>query len=268
MNLQHHPELLDRLAAAYALGTLRAGARRRFESIARQTPAVRAAALLWQERFAAMTELQGARAPDPNVWKRIENMLAAQRAQPSAPVPLPEAGGWRRAMGLWRGAAIAAGMAAAGALGVAVHLFGEVREGDLQLARAEAERGALAQHNAQLAGQLLARPEIRYVAVLHDERATATLLVTFDPAHSTLTVKRVASYQEAPDRSLQLWALPTAGSPRSLGVLGEGAVMRLAAARDQVAPVPTLAVTLEPRGGVQGGPTGPVLFKGALLQAP
>jgi anti-sigma-K factor RskA len=32
--------------------------------------------------------------------------------------------------------------------------------------------------------------------------------------------------------------------------------------------VPALAISLEPKGGVPsaGGPTGPVLFKGALLQ--
>jgi anti-sigma-K factor RskA len=32
--------------------------------------------------------------------------------------------------------------------------------------------------------------------------------------------------------------------------------------------VPTLAISLEPKGGVpsEGGPTGPVLFKGALIQ--
>jgi anti-sigma-K factor RskA len=32
--------------------------------------------------------------------------------------------------------------------------------------------------------------------------------------------------------------------------------------------VPTLAISLEPKGGVPsaGGPTGPVLFKGALIQ--
>ncbi len=78
MDLARHPELLDRLAAAYALGTLRGGARRRFEALARQSPAVRTAALIWQERFAAMTELQPADTPSPNVWKRIENLLAAE----------------------------------------------------------------------------------------------------------------------------------------------------------------------------------------------
>jgi len=106
------------------------------------------------------------------------------------------------------------------------------------------------------------------VAVLNDDRSSASMLVTFDPNRNTLTVKRIGAYQAAPDRSLQLWALPTGANPQSLGVLGDGAVMRLAAARDQVVPAPTLAVTLEPRGGVTGGPTGPIVFKGPLLQAP
>ena len=46
MNITQHPELLDRLAASYALGTLRGGARRRFESLAREHATVRAAALV------------------------------------------------------------------------------------------------------------------------------------------------------------------------------------------------------------------------------
>ena len=37
MNLTRNPQLLDRLAAAYALGSLRGGARRRFEQLARDT---------------------------------------------------------------------------------------------------------------------------------------------------------------------------------------------------------------------------------------
>jgi anti-sigma-K factor RskA len=67
MNLNRHPELADRLAAAYALGTLRGGARRRFEALARQNPTLRAGALVWQERLSAMTELQAREAPSPNV---------------------------------------------------------------------------------------------------------------------------------------------------------------------------------------------------------
>ena len=67
MQLHRHPELLQRLAAAHALGTLRGGARRRFEAIAREHPAVRAAAIEWQTRVASLNELQAGAEPGPQV---------------------------------------------------------------------------------------------------------------------------------------------------------------------------------------------------------
>ena len=268
MNLLDHPDLADRLAAAYALGTLRGGARRRFEAQARQSPALRAAALAWQERFAAMTELQQGQAPSPNVWKRIENLLVAERAVP-AQVEEP-AGRWWDAVRLWRGAALVAGLGCIAVVGVSVYLSGELRLRDAQLAQLDQTRSTLAQQNVQLASQLQAQPAIQYVAVLSDDRAAASVLVTFDPKHNTLTLKRLGQFQEGPDKSLQLWALPTGASPRSLGVIAGGGVVKLTAAESQVREVPTLAISLEPKGGVpgEGGPTGPVLFKGALLQTP
>src|SRR6185369_11554890 len=101
MNLTDHPELADRLAAAYALGTLRGGARWRFEAQARHSPALRAATLAWQERFAAMTELQRAQAPGPNVWKRIENLVAAESGAAPPPPAVLLNGGWWRALTVW-----------------------------------------------------------------------------------------------------------------------------------------------------------------------
>jgi len=238
MNLLDHPDLADRLAAAYGLGTLRGGARRRFEAQARRSPALRAAALVWQQRFAGMTELQPGEAPSPNVWKRIDIELARQRQSGAAAQALAQ--DWRRALRWWRGAAFAGALAAFAALGV------------------------------QLAAQLQAQPQIQYVAVLTDDRSAASMLVTFDPSRNTLTLKRLGAFQEGPDKSLQLWALPPQGGPRSLGVLGADAVVKLTAAENQVRAVPALAISLEPKGGVPGerGPTGPVLFKGALLQTP
>lgn len=258
MNLIEHPERLDRLAGAYALGTLRGGARRRFETLAREQAPVRAAALVWQSRLASLNELQPEVAPDPAVWSRIANLVQADREaqallarRRASAAPSAGAAGWLRSLWLWRGATAAGALATVLALAVGLNLRqqlgGEIRE---------------------LQARLQATPQIEYVAVLADDQAAASMLVTFDPRQGRLTLQRVGPYREAADRSLQLWALPPSGTPRSLGVLGTDAVLRLAAGETEVREVPALAISLEPKGGVpsERGPTGPVLFKGALIK--
>jgi anti-sigma-K factor RskA len=258
MQLHRHPELLDRLAASYALGTLRGPARRRFETLAREQAPVRAAALIWQSRFSSINELQPSVAPAPAVWTRIDNLLRAERTQASmqaarTPTERPAEGfaGWLRSVLVWRMATAAGVLATVVAVTVGV-----------------GARDQLSQEVARLQTQLQTTPQIEYVAVLADDQAAASMLVTFDPKNNKLTLQRVGGYHEASDRSLQLWALPPAGSPKSLGVLGQEKLLRLTAGEGDVRDVPTLAISLEPKGGVPSatGPTGPVLFKGALIQ--
>jgi len=254
MNLTRNPLLIEQLAASYALGTLRGGARRRFEELARTHASVRAAALTWQGRLASVTELQPQQAPSPVVWKRIENLVAADKqaqAMQAARQAPASAASWWTSLGLWRGASAAGTMAAVVAvvtgLNLTATLNGQVRE---------------------LNAKLAATPEIRYVAVLADDKAAPSVLVTYDPKHSLLQLKHVGQFHPGPDKSLQLWALPQGGGPRSLGVLGDGTVVRLPAGSGEVNQVPALAISLERKGGVAPGmgPSGPVLFKGALLQ--
>ena len=258
MNLTQNPSLIEQLAASYALGTLRGGARRRFEALARTHVAVRASALIWQGRLASVAELQPQAAPSPAVWKRIENLVRAEReakAMQAARVPVAVSGPrWWASLSLWRGMTAAGTMAAVLAVVVGANLNSlNTRLGGQVLA---------------LTAKLSATPEIQYVAVLADDKAAASMLVTFDPKSNKLTLKRVGGFQERADKSLQLWALPQKGGPKSLGVLGADAVMRLSAAGSDVREVPALAISLEPKGGVPsaGGPTGPVLFKGALIE--
>ena len=254
MNLIRNPALVEQLAASYALGTLRGGARRRFEALARTHAPVRAAALIWQGRMASVAELQPQAAPSPAVWKRIENLVNAEKqakAMQAARQGHVAAVGWWASLGLWRGVSAAGAMAAVLAvvtgLNLTTQLNGQVQE---------------------LSAKLAATPEIRYVAVLADDKADPSVLVTYDPKHSQLQLKHVGQFHPGPDKSLQLWALHKAGGPKSLGVLGEGAVVRLPARSGDVNEVPALAISLEPKGGVPlgSGPSGPVLFKGALLQ--
>lgn len=262
MNFAHRPELLEQLAASYALGTLRGAARRRFEAVARQNVVVRAQALIWQERLASLTELQPSEAPSANVWKRIANVVESQRQQAAAGnAPAPAAAPLRRVLGFWRGAAGLGALASVVAVVVGFQLSGQLDSQATLLADA-------LQKNTALQAELQAMPDIQYVAVLSDDQAVASVLVTFDPKKQTLMLKRVADYHEAQDRSLQLWALPKAGAgPKSLGVVGEGKLVHLTAADSAVREMPALAISLEPKGGVSGeaGPTGPVLFKGALI---
>jgi len=248
MNLSANPQLIELLAASHALGTLRGGARRRFEAIAREQAPVRAAALVWQGRLASMAELQTPVVPDAAVWTRIRNLIEAEQQQQAiarqraAPTPAaaPAEGGWLSSLALWRSAAAAGALATVVAVVVGVNLSDQLR-------------------NA---------PAVQYVSVLHDDKAVPTMLVTFDPKKRQLLLQRVGDYHEGEDKSLQLWALPPGGAPRSLGVLGRDAALRLAAQEADVRSVPALAISLEPKGGVpsERGPTGPVLFKGALIE--
>jgi anti-sigma-K factor RskA len=261
MNLINNPQLLEHLASAYALGTLRGGARRRFEALAREQAHVRAAALVWQTRLASMNELQTLSVPSPAVWTRIDNLLqgekeaAVLRGQRRAGLQATDAhnrlGEWLRSLLVWRGAAAAGALATVMAVVTGLNLRAELG-GEVQALQAK----------------LLATPQIEYVAVLADGQSAASVLVTFDANSKKLTLQRVGSYQEAGDKSLQLWALPPAGGPRSLGVLGQDKLLRLTAGESDIREVPTLAISLEPKGGVPsaGGPTGPVLFTGALIQ--
>lgn len=260
MNLTRHPELVQRLAAAHALGTLRGGARRRFEAIAREHPSVRAAALEWQTRVASLGELQAPAEPAPQVWTRIQNLVQADadtarrdRARATAPAAPPRIGWWHN-LALWRSAGLA---------GVCTLLIATVVVSGLQN---EVQRQGI--QVADLQRQLLAAPDVRYVAVLNDDQAKPAVLVTFDPKNNRLSLQRVGGFQEAADRSLQLWALPPGSAPRSLGVLSPERLLQLAAEESAVREVPALAISLEPLGGVpsERGPTGPVLFSGALIQ--
>jgi len=259
LDLTRNPELLDRLATSYALGTLRAGARRRFESLARQHPSVRAAALVWQTRMGGLNELQMQHTPDPVVWTRIDNLVRAEQQEQSlrtarehAMAHRPDAApAWWSSLGWWRGASVAGAFATVLAVAAGWHFHVQLRT---ELAQSQA--------------QLQAIPQEAYVAVLQDDKSKASMLVTFDPRNKRLTLQRVGNYQESGDRSLQLWAIPASGAPRSLGVLDHDRLLKLTAGEADIRDVPTLAISLEPKGGVpgEGGPTGPVVFSGTLIQ--
>lgn len=272
MNLIHNPDLLDRLASHYALGSLRGGARKRFESLAREHASVRSAALVWQTRLASMNELQLQATPSPGVWTRIENLVLGelqaatlQSRKLIAGTEKSASAAWWSGLAVWRGLAATGALASIVAVTVGLNLRNQLQS---EMASQTTQMSQMGGEISRLQAQLLATPQIEYVAVLADDKSAASMLVTFDPKNKKLVLQRVGGYQEAGDRSLQLWALPPSGGPRSLGVLGGDKLLQLTANDGDIRAVPTLAISLEPRGGVPsaGGPTGPVLFTGTVIQ--
>jgi anti-sigma-K factor RskA len=210
MNVINNPDLLDRLASHYALGTLRGGARRRFETLAREHPGVRTAALVWQTRLASVNELQVQATPSPVVWTRIDNLVRGeldaatmQSRKQIAPTETTTTGWWQ-GLTLWRGVAAAGALASVIAIVTGINLKSQMG-GEI----------------GRLQAQLLATPQIEYVAVLADDKSAASMLVTFDPKNKKLVLQRVGGYQEAGDRSLQLATSalcprsPSAWSPKA-----------------------------------------------------
>jgi anti-sigma-K factor RskA len=110
---------------------------------------------------------------------------------------------------------------------------------------------------------------IKYVAVLLDEAKAPALLVTLDPLEAAWQVQRLNSVVEGGEDTMQLWALPNEGEPRSLGILTRGnKTLSLPVADGALVEVPRLAISVENKGGVEPGvgPRLPYLFEGVLIQ--
>jgi anti-sigma-K factor RskA len=227
LNLRNKPELVERLAAEYALGTLRGRARDWLRRAMREDAALARAVTEWEARLAPAADAVRAVEPPARVWRGIEERLGP-------PVP-PKKGSFWRSLGL-----VAAGAAAA-LVAVAVLLPPE-------------------------------KPGIpaAYVAVLSDPKTQRAVMVVSARRNETaLQIKMLDPSIRVADRSLELWALPLKGGPRSLGLLeSEKTALKLVSAADQaLGDVPTLAVSLEPRGGSRtGAPTGPVLYSGPCVK--
>jgi anti-sigma-K factor RskA len=232
VNYRNNVKLCDRLAAEYALGTLKGGARRRFEGWMHDDAALRRSVGEWQDRLAPMVEFAGPAMPRQQVWRTIERRLDLRRA----PTLLQRWG--IDALAFWRNLGIGASVAAA--LLVLV-----------------------------LGGQAFNAPAIDYVASLTDEQSKEAFLVTVDQRHQVLEIKVMAGTQVPSDKTLQLWAVPKQGAPRSLGLVASAQATRLALpGRATGEDVVLLAVSLEPKGGSPNpnGPTGPILYKGKWLR--
>jgi anti-sigma-K factor RskA len=236
MNIRENETLRERLAAEYVLGTLRGGARRRFDGWLYNDAALRRTVSEWQERLMPMAEMPAPQVPPPQVWRDIERRLHLAAASVTGTAPASP-GRWWDSLGWWRGLGLASSAVAA-LLAVAIGV------------------------------RTLQTPSIDMVATLNDAQAQPALVVTADSRSQTMQVKVVGGAPVPDDKTLQLWAIPKQGNPRSLGVLGAGSSKLALDQRAIGSDVVLLAISLEPRGGSPdpNGPTGPVLYKGPWVR--
>lgn len=233
--------LADRLAAAYASGVLRGGARRRFEALLPSHPTLRVALAAWNDRLMPLTVALEPIEPPARVWTRI---LA--RLDGAAAVPRGDSADARpRGLGFWRALA---GFASVAAVTLAVLLA-------VPSAMPPPVLVVLSSTGATDTPGMPSRPP-------------AAIVASFVPTSGELVAMPVVPMPPMPDRSLHLWAIPAdGGAPRSLGlVTGDGRVMTMPARSLEGAK--QLAVSLEPKGGSPSpGPTGPVVYAGAVTPA-
>lgn len=124
---------------------------------------------------------------------------------------------------------------------------------------------------ASFAGALLythytVPPAPQTVAVLNGDSQQGSWVVSLSPDKTQLTVEAINASAIQPDRSLQLWLIPPGEKPQSLGLIEHPARQQVVVTNMPLASLPTLAISLEPRGGSPTGqPTGPVLYSGKLI---
>ncbi|MFZ2307315.1 MAG: anti-sigma factor [Rhodoferax sp.] len=144
----------------------------------------------------------------------------------------------------------------------------------LVLASIAAAAGAsmFAQFQAQIEhvqSQLKATAQVKYVAVLFDDKQAPAMLVTMNLQDNEMQIQRLNAVTEGREDSMQLWALSEGDPVRSLGVIGsKSKTLRLPATERDFASATTLAISVEDKGGARpgNGPRLPYLFKGSVIQ--
>jgi anti-sigma-K factor RskA len=111
--------------------------------------------------------------------------------------------------------------------------------------------------------------QLQYVAVLLDEKNEPAMLLTQTSGEAFMQLQRLNSVVEGSEDSMQLWALPEGGAPRSLGLLTPKLkTLRLAATDQSLVGVQKLGMSVEAKGGVSDkqGPRLPYLFTGTVVR--
>jgi anti-sigma-K factor RskA len=244
------PDLLDRLASEYVLGTLRGRARRRFEQLIRTQAVARAATREWETRLATLAQSVPAVDPPGRVWQAIDAQLGsgadARRAPPATSASPAVAASGARWLAWWKPA-----------LGFA---FGAA----LTVALVQTMPGRFMSVD-ELAQREQALPQ-SYVGLLLDAEGQPALLLSSTRHGRVMTVKSLRPLALPSGKVAQVWALPKDGAPFALGAVepakppGRVSFQMADSSERLLSQVPRLAVSFEDAPVPSGASTKPSEF--------
>ncbi len=234
-----HPDLRNRLASEYVLGTMRGRARRRFQEYLKRDADLRTEVARWEAHLTPLADRLPDVEPPARVWSRIEAQI--DRSISGA----PKASGFWGSLGFWRTLGL-------GASGVAAALLVAFVTRQPVLSPVPIEQ------------------EPMLTAVLAEDNNEARVYIE-QPKSNVLMVKMVKPWKRNPGVAHELWVIPKEGVPRSLGVINSADDTRInvAGLDMKLANGALLAVSVEPPGGSpSGAPTGRVVCKGSIAWMP
>jgi len=231
MNWHQHPDLINQLAAEYALGTLRGLARQRFETMMHKRPDVMHTSIAWQTRLSPLLETLPEVSPHESTWLKISSRLWQRVEAEKAPW-------WRRLL---------APPLAALVLGL---MMGAVLP-SLWQARNDPEK-------------LTQLPE-SYVGVLATQTGKPGLIVSSLRQGITVDIKQLAAVSIADGNTLYLWTVDKAGKLSPVGPVPNkkfSSVQLPEPAEKVFFSAVELAVSIEPVGLKPASPSQPFVYRG------
>ncbi len=233
MKRYDHPELIERLTADYLTGGMNPAARRRFETLMQDRPAVLLAMQRWRRKLD--DGLLGENAP-AGVWTAVQQRLAGAASTATASAPAPR--GWAKRT--WQGLALGMGVLAASLL--------------MSLVAVLQEPGPPPPAAAQMAALLQGPDGHAAVITVHQDQ---------------LVLTAVGAVAVPSGKSYELWMLPEHGKPQAVGVvhLRTAETLRLPVpALEALTQAKGFAISVEPAGGSPTGqPTGPITYQGKVV---
>ena len=182
MNPRGNDRLRQLLAAEYALGTLRGGARRRFERWSRDDAGLRGLAYEWSDYLATLTDRLVPTTPPQRVWEAIEARLSTGE-RPRASAAVTAAPWWER-VGFWRGLSVAFAAVATLAIGLAMR------------------------PPAVIAPQIIEAVPQSIATIADPKSGQVVAVVMASSAGDTLLVKVADTVEVPAGKDLQLWVAP------------------------------------------------------------